>query len=95
MGVAHGDFAPWNLLETASGCWGVIDWENCRQSADPYFDLFHYLVQSSSELRRPRKQAILDGLELPAGPVPQSGRTLPDPGLTWPRAGCFLPVTWK
>jgi hypothetical protein len=63
MGAAHGDFAPWNLLETASG-WGVIDWENCRPSADPYYDLFHYLVQSNSELRRPRKQAILDGLAL-------------------------------
>lgn len=61
-GVAHGDFAPWNVLETTSG-WGVIDWENCQASADPYFDLFHYLVQSNSELRRPGRQAILDGLD--------------------------------
>lgn len=62
-GVAHGDFAPWNLLQTPSG-WGVIDWENCRTSADPYFDLFHYLVQSNSELRRPSRRAILEGLKL-------------------------------
>jgi hypothetical protein len=64
-GVAHGDFAPWNLLETSSG-WAVIDWENCRECADPYYDLFHYLVQSNSELRRPRKRAIIDGL-MPRG----------------------------
>jgi hypothetical protein len=60
-GVAHGDFAPWNLLETPSG-WGLIDWENCRTPAEPYFDLFHYLVQSNSELRRPSREAILAGL---------------------------------
>ena len=62
-GVSHGDFAPWNLLETDAG-WGLMDWENSRAGMPPYFDLFHYLVQSNSELRRPTKRAILDGLRL-------------------------------
>jgi thiamine kinase-like enzyme len=62
-GAAHGDFAPWNLLETDEG-WALVDWENCRATDQPYFDLFHYLVQSNSELRRPTKRAILEGLRL-------------------------------
>ena len=62
-GVSHGDFAPWNLLQTSTG-WGLMDWENSRAGMPPYFDLFHYLVQSNSELRRPTKTAILDGLRL-------------------------------
>lgn len=61
-GAAHGDFAPWNLLRTESG-WGLVDWESFHTGAPPYFDLFHYLVQSNSELRRPLKQTILDGLK--------------------------------
>ncbi len=60
-GAAHGDFAPWNLLRTEDG-WGVVDWEDFRSEAPPYFDLFHYLVQSGSELRRPLRRTILDGL---------------------------------
>ena len=60
-GAAHGDFAPWNLLRTNSG-WGLVDWESCHTGAPPYFDLFHYLVQSNSELRRPRRQTIINGL---------------------------------
>jgi aminoglycoside phosphotransferase (APT) family kinase protein len=62
-GAAHGDFAPWNLLRTEGG-WGLLDWEDFTTGAPPYFDLFHYFVQSNSELRRPTKQTILDGLRL-------------------------------
>lgn len=61
-GAAHGDFAPWNLLRTDSG-WGLVDWENFHTGAPPYFDLFHYLVQSNSELRRPLTRTIWDGLK--------------------------------
>lgn len=62
-GAAHGDFAPWNLLRSKGG-WALMDWETSRLGAQPYFDLFHYFVQSNSELRRPMKQTILDGLRL-------------------------------
>jgi aminoglycoside phosphotransferase (APT) family kinase protein len=61
-GAAHGDFAPWNLLRMESG-WGLVDWESFHTGAPPYYDLFHYLVQSNSQLRRPLIQTILDGLK--------------------------------
>ena len=60
-GAAHGDFAPWNLLRTEDG-WGLVDWENFRAEAPPYYDLFHFLIQSNAGLRRPRMQSILAGL---------------------------------
>jgi aminoglycoside phosphotransferase (APT) family kinase protein len=62
-GAAHGDFAPWNLLRTQDG-WALVDWENFRVAAPPFFDLFHYIVQSNSELRRPLKGSIMRGLRL-------------------------------
>ena len=61
LGTAHGDFAPWNLLRTDEG-WALVDWESSRADAPPFFDLFHYLVQSNSELRRPTRRVIVDGL---------------------------------
>jgi Ser/Thr protein kinase RdoA (MazF antagonist) len=60
-GAAHGDFAPWNLLRTESG-WGLVDWENFRVQAPPYYDLFHFLVQSHAGLRRPLMRSIVSGL---------------------------------
>jgi len=61
MGPAHGDFAPWNLLETEQG-WVVVDWESCRLEAPPFYDLFHYLVQSCALLGQPSQDAIVRGL---------------------------------
>jgi hypothetical protein len=63
LGLAHGDCAPWNLLQTQRG-WALIDWENAEEGAPPFFDLFHFYVQSSAELRRPSKRSIIEGLEL-------------------------------
>jgi thiamine kinase-like enzyme len=60
-GFAHGDCAPWNLLETPTG-WVLVDWEEARTDAPPFFDLFHYLVQAHARLGRPRLSAIKDGL---------------------------------
>lgn len=69
-GVAHGDCAPWNLLRTRSG-WALIDWESAEEGISPFFDLFHFFVQSTGELRRPTKRNVLEGLEL-SGPVGES-----------------------
>lgn len=66
-GVAHGDCAPWNLLHDDLG-WALIDWENATEGMAPFYDLFHFLVQSSVELRRPTRRAILEGVQL-KGPV--------------------------
>jgi hypothetical protein len=62
-GVAHGDCAPWNLLRTRSS-WAIIDWENAAEGFPPFFDLFHFFVQSNAELRRPSKRSIIEGLNL-------------------------------
>jgi hypothetical protein len=70
LGVAHGDCAPWNLLRTRSG-WALIDWEYAEEGRPPFFDLFHFFVQSTGELRRPTKRIVLEGLEL-NGPVGES-----------------------
>jgi hypothetical protein len=58
---AHGDFAPWNLLRTKRG-WVLLDWEHSSLNKPPFFDLWHYLVQSHSLLGRPSERAVLDGL---------------------------------
>jgi hypothetical protein len=63
-GVGHGDCAPWNLLRTRAGEWALLDWESASPGTPPFFDLFHFFVQASAELRRPTKRAIVEGLEL-------------------------------
>jgi len=63
LGPAHGDFAPWNLFRTRSGR-TLLDWEEARQGAPPFFDLFHYLVQAHALLRHPpTRQQLLAGIE--------------------------------
>src|SRR5207249_3910444 len=35
LGLAHGDFTPWNLLPTDAG-WTLVDWEETREQAPPF-----------------------------------------------------------
>jgi hypothetical protein len=67
-GPAHGDFAPWNLLEVKHG-WVLVDWESSRELAPPYYDVFHYVVQSCVLLGRPSGSAIIEGLTRNRGPI--------------------------
>lgn len=60
-GLTHGDFAPWNLLKTKSG-WVLLDWEEAKTSGEPFWDVFHFLVQGNVLLRRPTRGALLSGL---------------------------------
>ena len=60
-GPSHGDCAPWNLLRTADG-WVLVDWESCRRRAEPFTDVFHYLVQSSALLSRPSAAQVVLGI---------------------------------
>lgn len=60
-GLAHGDFAPWNLFRTSSG-WMLADWEEAHEGAPPFEDVFHYLVQGHALLGRPRAGELADGL---------------------------------
>ncbi|HEX6207132.1 MAG TPA: hypothetical protein VF058_02125 [Actinomycetota bacterium] len=63
QGVTQGDFTPWNLLRAPHG-WALVDWESAESGVPPFFDLFHFFVQSSAELRRPSKRAVIEGLDL-------------------------------
>jgi Phosphotransferase enzyme family len=62
MGPTHGDFAPWNLLETERG-WVLVDWEEARDRDRPFFDLFHYLFMAHQNLASFSRQDFVDGLE--------------------------------
>jgi hypothetical protein len=62
VGAAHGDFAPWNLMLGLDGEWTLLDWEDARADAPPFFDVFHYLVQSNQELLLPGRKMIVNGL---------------------------------
>jgi hypothetical protein len=57
-GPRHGDFAPWNLLRTSSG-WILVDWEEANRESSPFFDVFHYLVQSHVLLGRPKAAEVV------------------------------------
>jgi hypothetical protein len=62
LGPTHGDFAPWNLLESKRG-WVLVDWEEARDRDRPFFDLFHYLFMAHQNLAAFSRQDFLDGLE--------------------------------
>lgn len=61
VGIQHGDFAPWNVHRRGRD-WILLDWEHAVQGGDPYFDVFHYLVQSAALLGHPRIPQLLDGI---------------------------------
>jgi hypothetical protein len=62
LGPTHGDFAPWNLLETETG-WVLVDWEEARERDRALFDLFHYLFMAHQNLAAYSREDFLDGLE--------------------------------
>jgi hypothetical protein len=66
-GPAHGDFAPWNLLQLAVGGWLLVDWEDATTDGRPFQDPFHWLVQSHALLGRPTRRSIVDGVLHDAG----------------------------
>jgi hypothetical protein len=40
----------------------VLDWEDARDDAPPFFDVFHYLVQAHALLRHPSRKELIRGL---------------------------------
>ncbi len=60
-GAVHGDVAPWNLLRTSDG-WILVDWEAARPTGEPFWDLFHFLIQAHSLLGSPSRPVLLRGL---------------------------------
>lgn len=77
LGPAHGDCAPWNLLQTQDG-WVLIDWEDASAEQHPYFDLCHYLVQAHALLGRPSSRVLLEGFREGKGWVGRTVRAYAD-----------------
>lgn len=65
-GAAHGDCAPWNLLRAEDG-WVLVDWEAVMDSAPPFYDLCHYLIQGHTLLGRPQWGSLMRGFKNGAG----------------------------
>jgi hypothetical protein len=59
--VAHGDFAPWNLLKTSTD-WVLIDWEDAGEAPAPFQDIVHFLRLSSELLGRPTRRVLSRGM---------------------------------
>jgi aminoglycoside phosphotransferase (APT) family kinase protein len=76
-GFAHGDFAPWNLLETDQGL-VLLDWESAREDAPPFFDLCHFLVQSHTLLGQPSWEHLVNGFRRGDGWVGAAVRAYAD-----------------
>jgi hypothetical protein len=89
-GPAHGDCAPWNLLQTEQG-WVLIDWEDASSDQLPFFDLCHYLVQAHVLLGRPSSRVLLEGFRDGKGWVGRSVRAYAEgAGLPAAEAQPFL-----
>lgn len=74
VGLVHGDLAPWNLLEAGRSV-GVVDWEEARFDGLPFWDLWHYLVQTAALTRRPRSTEALHRAIRGEGPLWQALRS--------------------
>ena len=61
VGAAHGDCAPWNLMRCEDG-WVLVDWEEAAGDRPPFYDVFHFLVQSHSFLKLPWRRTLVNGL---------------------------------
>jgi hypothetical protein len=50
--IHHGDFAPWNLLQSPKGTIRAFDWERGTLEGFPYLDVVYYILQVSNLLHR-------------------------------------------
>ena len=57
----HMETSPPGISLRAPDGWVLIDWEDSRADAPPFYDLFHYLVQGAVLLRRPSLRAFTGG----------------------------------
>jgi hypothetical protein len=52
MGLAHGDYVPWNMRTLPDGGQYLFDWEFARPECTPLYDFYHFEFLSSHYLRR-------------------------------------------
>jgi Phosphotransferase enzyme family len=67
-GLVHGDFAPWNLLDGGHAV-GVVDWEEARFDGPPFWDIWHYAVQTAALTRWSWSAKALHRAVLGEGPL--------------------------
>jgi hypothetical protein len=68
----HGDPGPWNLVVTADGSPGFLDWESADPDGMPLWDLFHFLrsfglTVSQKAGRRDPGTSFVDQILAPSG----------------------------
>ena len=73
LGPVHGDFAPWNVLQTGNG-WFVLDWEAASLTGRAFEDLSHFFVQAHALLGRPSQDDIVAGFRNGTGAVGRAVR---------------------
>ncbi|MCP3920744.1 MAG: hypothetical protein GY711_34895 [bacterium] len=67
--LAHGDFAPWNLVETDTGL-RAYDWEQMQRRMPALYDLVHFCVQTGVLVHQASAATIAMNLErLLSGPA--------------------------
>ena len=57
--IGHGDFAPWNVREQASGELFVLDWDRADLHGIPWLDALHYCFQVETLVRRQPAEAVV------------------------------------
>ncbi|RKX69975.1 hypothetical protein DRP53_06545 [candidate division WOR-3 bacterium] len=50
--IEHGDFVPWNLLETKDGSIKAVDWEFASLEGFPYIDIVYYILQIAALIKK-------------------------------------------
>jgi len=60
--IEHGDFAPWNIREDASGELFVLDWEHARVRGLPWLDALHFVYQMETLVLRKQPKTVLNAL---------------------------------
>ena len=63
VGLAHGDFTPWNMYLTDEKIY-VYDWEMSRRDMPLLFDIFHYIFQSNILIKQGDLESIKKEIEI-------------------------------
>ena len=67
--LSHGDFTPWNMFLGEKELF-VIDWELSEFKTPVFYDLFHFVFQSSILVKRDSYNLIIDKIDLALGHQP-------------------------
>jgi len=77
-GLVHGDFAPWNVLDHTDLV-GIVDWEQARFDGLPFWDLWHFPVQTASLARSSSADRAIHRALQRRGPLWSAVRTYAQP----------------